>query len=476
MAPKVFISYSWSSKDHQNRVKEWADRLISDGIDVVLDIYDLKEGHDKFVFMERMVTDPSVTHVLVICDQKYAEKANERKSGVGTKSQIISKEVYEKVEQSKFIPIFCELGENGEPFLPIFLQSRIGIDFSSPQAVNENWEQLIRLIYGKPQHEKPKLGKPPVYITSDVSTPTSHIQAKFNTLKQAILQDKPGFPLYRSDFLDACIEHADELRIRERPKVELAGEKVLEDATKLTEVRNHIVDWVLLESEAKPGENFTEILIQFLERLRELKSRSPEMNMWNDIWFEAHSLFVYETFLYMIASLIKTQSFNSLHEVLYTHYIIPPSERYGNNAYDTFAAFFGRSDALQAVLAPPGRKLFSPAAEFIKLHADRNDLPFNSLIEADLLCLMISFLKPDIWWFPQTLYYAPYGCQFPLFLRATQHKYFKKLAIITNIEDANRLRELVKTNFETRKGQGFFMHISVDWWNGMNMDKLDTLA
>ena len=42
---------------------------------MVLDIYDLKEGDDKYAFMERMVTDKSVTHVLVVCDSKYAEKA-----------------------------------------------------------------------------------------------------------------------------------------------------------------------------------------------------------------------------------------------------------------------------------------------------------------------------------------------------------------------------------------------------------------
>ena len=59
MTPKVFISYSWSSQAHQERVREWAERLVGDGVDVVLDLYDLKEGQDKYAFMERMVTNPS---------------------------------------------------------------------------------------------------------------------------------------------------------------------------------------------------------------------------------------------------------------------------------------------------------------------------------------------------------------------------------------------------------------------------------
>ena len=76
-----------------------------------------------------------------VCDKTYSQKADARKAGVGTESQIISKEVYEKVDQSKFIPIVCEFDDNGEPFLPTFLKSRIWIDFSTPEASNENWER-----------------------------------------------------------------------------------------------------------------------------------------------------------------------------------------------------------------------------------------------------------------------------------------------------------------------------------------------
>lgn len=45
--PKVFISYSWTSHGHQETVKQWAERLLADGVEVVLDIFDLKEGHDS---------------------------------------------------------------------------------------------------------------------------------------------------------------------------------------------------------------------------------------------------------------------------------------------------------------------------------------------------------------------------------------------------------------------------------------------
>ena len=63
MEPKAFISYSWTTQAHKEFVRYWADWLLADGIDIILDVYDLQEGHDKYAFMERMVTDDSVTHV-----------------------------------------------------------------------------------------------------------------------------------------------------------------------------------------------------------------------------------------------------------------------------------------------------------------------------------------------------------------------------------------------------------------------------
>ena len=264
MGPKVFISYSWTNQSHQDLVEEWAERLLADGIEVVLDLYDLKEGQDKYAFMERMVTDPQVTHVLVICDKVYAEKADARKKGVGAESQIISKEVYDKAEQSKFIPVVCEFSDDENPYLPTFLKSRIWIDFSSPEAVNANWERLIRLLFNKPLHEKPKVGKPPPYITEDSSIPASPALSKYSALRLAILNEKRGISLYRKDFLDACIEYADQLRIRNRPKVDNLGQMVLQDCSKLVLVCNNIVDWVLFESEAAPSRDFSESLIDTL--------------------------------------------------------------------------------------------------------------------------------------------------------------------------------------------------------------------
>jgi len=477
MKPRVFISYSWSSPGHQARIRQWAEQMMNDGVDVVLDVWDLKEGDDKYAFMEKMVTDESVTHVLVFSDSEYAAKADARKAGVGTESQIISREVYSKVQQSKFIPIVCEFDDSGEPFLPTFLKPRIWIDFSSPEAANDNWEQLVRVLYGKPAHEKPALGKAPTYVTTDVTVPASPAVAKFATLKQAIIREKAGLKLYRQDFLDACYDYADALRIRERPDVTNMGQRVLEDSGKLKLVRDHIVDWVLLESATKPSAEFDEALVSMLEKLLELKSRPPEVNSWNDAWFEAHRVFVYETFLYIVAALLRTDSFDSLHLVLTSHYLLPETEASGATRFDTFDAFYGYSETLQ-ILAPEGKRLYAPAAELIKRQADRTDIPFVAVMQAELLVLMMAFITDGSRWYPQTLHYSSRVGAFPFFVKAARHRDFKKLAKITGIGSGDELRAAVKAGHEklgVNRWHDFWVS-DRSFWGSMNMDGLDTLT
>ena len=105
MQAKVFISYSWSTTEHEDWVLELAQRLVRDGIDVVFDKWDLKEGHDKYVFMESMVNAVDITKVLMILDKKYTDKADVRGGGVGTETQIISPNTYAHAKQEKFIPV-----------------------------------------------------------------------------------------------------------------------------------------------------------------------------------------------------------------------------------------------------------------------------------------------------------------------------------------------------------------------------------
>ena len=475
--PKVFISYSWSSQEYKDSVKNWVDRLINDGIEVVFDVYDLQEGHDIFAFMEKMVTDESVTHVLVFSDRSYMEKANSRKAGVGTESQIFSKKIYENIGQSKFLPIVCEFNEMMEPCLPTFLRSRRYIDFSSDELVNKNWEGLIRALYGQPIHKKPAQGEPPIYITDDSSPQPTSAEFKYKELEHAVLEGKPAVARYRTKFLDACIDFADSLRVRVPPESAMTVDGVIEDCGKLKPIRNLIVDWVLLETSSKYKEQFDNVLIEFLERLRELKLPTRELDQWQNNWFSAHIVFVYETFLYIIAALLKTNSYEILHEIFSTHYFSPEAGRHGSQEYDTFRCFWGSSDFLKQNLTSQYRsELYSPEAELINRQADRSDIPFESIADAEGLVVFMAILR-NIYWYPGTLSYVIYSHKFSFIVRAKQHKGFKNLAIITGIDTADQLRSKFHLAMNDRNNNRWPNYMfRDDFRSRFRLDELDTLT
>ncbi len=164
-AIKLFISYSWSSEVHQEWVLNLATELRDNGVDVIIDKWDLRAGQDAYAFMEKMVTDPAIQKVLLICDRRYAEKANARSGGVGTETQIISTEIYNKREQTKFVVAVTELDESGQAYLPAYYKSRIYVDFSNPKRYSNGLEELLRWIYDKPRYSKPKIGSAPGFLT-----------------------------------------------------------------------------------------------------------------------------------------------------------------------------------------------------------------------------------------------------------------------------------------------------------------------
>lgn len=127
-----------------------ATELRESGVDVILDKWDLKEGHDANAFMEKMVSDPSIKKVVLICDKIYAEKTDGRRGGVGTEAQIISGEIYAKETQEKFVAVVRERDLEGKAYLPTYYKSRVYIDLSDPSDYAQNFERLLRWVHDRP--------------------------------------------------------------------------------------------------------------------------------------------------------------------------------------------------------------------------------------------------------------------------------------------------------------------------------------
>ena len=156
--PKVFISYSWESKEHSDWVKSLADKLLADGIEAIIDSYDVSPGDRLPKFMESSIRDSD--YVIIICTEEYKRKANNREKGVGYESHIISAELYNNHNDRKFIPIIRQGDSNTA--LPTYLDGKLAIDLRGNPFNENSYKDLIASIFKV--KKKPKVGIRPYYL------------------------------------------------------------------------------------------------------------------------------------------------------------------------------------------------------------------------------------------------------------------------------------------------------------------------
>lgn len=163
-SPKVFISYSHDSPEHRRWVLELGTKLVQNGVDVILDQWDLTPGDNFTQFMEAGVRDRD--WVLVICTDNYVRKANDREGGVGYEVQIVTAQLVKNLGINKFIPIIRHA--SAQEKMPTFLGGRVYIDFTDDSQFNEKFNDLLRKLYGVPIEEKPPLGEKPSFAKQKV--------------------------------------------------------------------------------------------------------------------------------------------------------------------------------------------------------------------------------------------------------------------------------------------------------------------
>ncbi len=157
---RAFISYSWDSEKHKDWTRGFADALASNGIEIILDQYDLHPGADRFQFMESSVRDADA--VLCICTPAYVRKANSRSNGACAETSLLTPQFYERTRTAKrFIPIVRD--SDGLNDTPDYLCPLIFIDFRCDTDFEIRMEELLRHLHGQPRHHKPAVGPRPVF-------------------------------------------------------------------------------------------------------------------------------------------------------------------------------------------------------------------------------------------------------------------------------------------------------------------------
>lgn len=203
--PVLFISYSWTTPDHEQRVLELAEELRStQRLDVRLDKWHLLTGDDSLEFMEREIDEAD--KVLIVSDCAYVEKANTRKSGAGAEAQIITPSLYKQYPDTregrpmgKYAVAVAERDEQGERCVPRFYRGRIHIDLTDPARHSDAVEKIGRWAHDKPAHVPPEIGGDPAYLDD---RPTTGTRAAADHARRALADGRANALRTVEDYFD----------------------------------------------------------------------------------------------------------------------------------------------------------------------------------------------------------------------------------------------------------------------------------
>lgn len=473
---KTFISYCWTTPEHETWVLNFAEELVSAGVDIVLDKWELKEGHDLVGFMERMVTDETVKKVIMICDKLYAEKADGRSGGVGTETQIISQKVYENQKQEKFVALIVEKNEDGKPYLPTYYTSRKYIDLSSDADYSKNYETLLRWIYNRPLHVKPEIGKMPAFLTEDNDSKIS-TGINYRRVIQSIKDLKPTSYIDIDIYFKNVIEELHKFRMTSGK----APEEILENLESLLPLRNELAQTFDLIALYNPSNEIISKTTNFLEQILYLYYPIENQNSFYTSDFDNFKFIAHETFLMLVSALIKNDRFDVCRGVIKKKFYVQHPVSQGNGLHG-FGVFYNHLESLEIINQNSERRLISLHSSLLKERCEKSNHKFSQLIQADLVCYL-HYIKEGTeryddfsYWYPFTLIYNnQFGRALEIFERATDKTYFEDMSKLFSTTGISFFNEIALKIQSEPALQPKFNYNTINILRLINYDKLNSL-
>jgi hypothetical protein len=261
-APKVFVSYSYDSDEHEEWVQGLAVHLARKGVDVIFDKWHLKLGESIPKFMEISVRDADF--VIVICTPKYAKKSNERKGGVGYEQQIISGQLLYGTPPSKFIPVIRSGGLQGKNCaVPTHFISALAIDFRSVETTriveSKKFDELMRAVFSLPRADPPVVGD----STFELRTSATAERRRYASHKEPSVHSQDDLLLERIRVYAQNMLDWERLRKLDRFQLQLIG-KCGSQRVSLSRLLEHHPRLVIKGS---PGSSKTVFMLKTLKSL-----------------------------------------------------------------------------------------------------------------------------------------------------------------------------------------------------------------
>lgn len=445
--PKVFISYSWAVQDWTVKL---ATRLINDGIETKVDFWDLKEGNDKYKFMESMVADKSIDYVLILCDETYAKKANDRTGGVGDETVIISSELYGKSVQTRFLPLVLSKDENGDATVPIYIKSRIYFDFSNEEKYEDEYEKLLRHIYNEPLIPKPMLGNKPEWLKENAIN-ISEITRFVDILHSSSNDTRKNIAI--SEFTQSFILKAKEFKVKTNPRIDI--EKFCcETETIINEMkplRDTYLDFFkeLILSEKNILDFFCSFMENIYNKLLLLKINGNSYDSNDEAMLEIYQIFIWNIFVSSIAYLFHYERFTEIHEILCSiYFLIDGVTTLDSQKPETFLKFRYHGRIFDSYYERKDR-LFSKTAEIVSHQIKEPILTTEKFAQTDILLSQLSFAlktsKLNGWgWFALSYVYSKDSDN--MWIKLSSKKYCQKILPLFGVKTIDEFKQLIKNN------------------------------
>lgn len=447
--PKLFISYCWSNTEHEEWVLRLGTELRENGVNVILDKWDLKEGNDANAFMETMVSDEDLKKVILVIDDLYSEKANKRSGGVGTETQIISAEVYESVDQNKFVAVIANRDKEGNAKLPVFYKSRIYIDLSDEDLYGKNFEQLLRWVYDKPLNIKPELGKKPAFLDEEtgISLGTS---VSFRRLIEAVRNVRPNSNGALIEYFNLFSENLRKFRLEPSNGAADFDEKVIESIWQFVPARNELIEVFASVAQYDNTKTSAPVIHRFFESLLPYLDRPEGVNSYHEWDWDNLKFIVQECFILCIAVFLKHERFDVIEHLLKQRYYIGKDDNHGLSKMESFGVFRNYLKSLKHRSDRLNLRRISLHADLIKERCTDSGISFNHIMQADFLLYLAEAIqglkegRRQEWW-PETLVFKSFhGGTFEIFLRSESAEYFNRLAPMLGVNLKSELKPFVE--------------------------------
>lgn len=419
---QVSISYAHTNENHKKRVEFIARELMEEhGLEVKLDLWTFRKGQDLNKDMEDLATNSDV--ILIIGDENYVKKANDRSGGVGRESVILSESYFDKMKRktSKILYAYTEKDESDSPIIPNYMLGINSFDLTNEAKDFQRIEEIAREIYDEPEIVAPKRGVKPDYTKTNRMLSIRKVKSKTtidNKLLRELIKD------LKSELSDLDLEF-----------VNYRDSNVKRDYNRL---KNLLTVWSEINQKVTKSNDIAYIL---QELIKTLKLDTNET--------DATSIFIRVAFVYSIAYGITYENFKMIEDLIKYDYSYD-DRVYSYNDIELFTIVkFLEADSIVNRKSYRG-SYFEVEEQIIRA----TELSIINIIEADIFLEFVHLFNKEkngekllIDWNTldnNNLMMKKYKAELKFLNSFKRESTVKNLFTLLNVDDLNEFKERIK--------------------------------